>query len=99
MPRVRVKCGSGFTQQSSSNLEQGVTKIKISSKHLGRSVFFYSNSCRSLTQLINYNLKLCFWFGYNFAIRVVCMFVLLYFLSVLVYQLQHIQLRIYKNLL
>lgn len=36
-------CGSGFIQQFSSNLEQDVTKIKISSKHLGRSdVFFFS---------------------------------------------------------
>lgn len=56
MPRVRVKCGSGFTQQSSSNLEQGVTKIKISSKHLGRSDFFLLK----LLQIVNPAYKLQF---------------------------------------
>lgn len=92
-------CGSGFIQQFSSNLEQDVTKIKISSKHLGRSdvflSFFLSNSCRSFTQLTNYNLKLCFWFGYNFAIRVVCRFLYFSLYFFFFSQLQHIQLRIY----
>lgn len=52
--------------------------------------FFLSNSCRSFTQLTNYNLKLCFWFGYNFAIRVVCRFLYFFLFSTSTYTAQNI---------